>query len=187
MNPERELVTKSRSTLFHAGAVTLATYAMLLVGCSQSGLSVADTLPKATQAWPWTLQGDIWSGTFEQAAGAFGEETQQWGDFAPDQVWLAIYRHESRPEHKLTVRALAFSGADLARRAFDHFRPVKAQEFQAGDAGCWTADGVLVLWGRMVFDIFSAGGANAASSEQAAYLLGFIEKRMPPELPDDPR
>jgi hypothetical protein len=46
---------------------------------------------------------------------------------------------------------------------------------------------VLVLWGRMVFDIFGRGPANVASPEQAVYLLAFIEKKMPADLPDTPR
>jgi hypothetical protein len=133
------------------------------------------------------LQDAVWDGSFERAAAGLGEEAEQWRAFDPEHVWLAVYQHDTRPEHKLTVRAFAFSPAEQARRAFEHFRPPDADAFQVGDEGCWTEDGVLVLWGRMVFDIFGNDPSAFASPEQAVYLLAFIEKKMPAGLPDAPR
>jgi hypothetical protein len=133
------------------------------------------------------LQDVVWDGSFERAAAALGDEAPAWGAFDPEHVWLAVYRHDTRAEHKLTVRAFAFSSPEQARRAFTRFRPTDADELEAGDAGCWTEDGVLVLWGRMVFDIFGSDPSAFASPEQAMYLLAFIEKKMPAGLPDAPR
>lgn len=158
-----------------------------LAGCNQDRASVADTFPKGSYASPWVLQGSIWSGSLEQAAGGLGEEAEQWARFAPDRVWLAIYRHHARPDHKLTVRAWAFASTDQARRAFEHFRPASPDQLKAGDEGCWTSDGILVRWGRLVFDIFGGGPTAIARPEQAVYLLAFIEKRMPADLPDAPQ
>ena len=62
-----------------------------------------------------------------------------------------------------------------------------ADLLEAGDEACWTADGILVRWGRLVFDIFGRGPSSIASPKQAAYLLAFFEKQMPADLPDDPR
>lgn len=167
---------------------TLVLLAVLtLTGCWGKHVTIADTFPKAAYASPWELQGEVWSGSFERATGALGEEAQAWGTFEPQRVWLAVYQHDAHRDHKLTVRAFAFSSAGQARRAFEHFRPPKADQLKAGDEGCWTEDGVLVVWGRMVFDVFGSGPSVFAGPEQALYLLAFIEKKMPADLPDAPQ
>ena len=158
-----------------------------LCGCEQKRVSVADTFPKGSYASPWVLQGEVWSGTLGEAASGLGEEAEQWGRFAPERVWLAVYRHDTRANHKLTVRTWAFASTEQARRAFEHFRPANPNELKAGDEGCWTPDGILVRWGRLGFDIFGSSPSAVASPEQAVYLLAFIEKRMPAGLPDAPR
>jgi hypothetical protein len=168
-----------------AGAGLLALAA--LGGCGEKRVTIADTFPTGSYASPWVLQDVVWDGSFERAAEALDDEAQQWRAFGPEHVWLAVYRHDTRAENKLTVRALAFSSREQARRAFDHFRPADADELEAGDDGCWTKDGVLVLWGRMVFDIFGNDPSASANPEQAFYLLAFIEKRMPAGLPDAPQ
>ena len=85
------------------------------------------------------------------------------------------------------MRIFAFSSTQQARRAFESFRPADADALQAGDEGCWTDDGILVLWGRLVFDIFGSGSGRIANPEQAVYLLAFIERQMPADLPGAPR
>lgn len=155
----------------------------LLGGCNGKRITVADTFPIGSVASPWELRDVVWSGTFEQAASGLGEEARPWSAFEPQHVWLAVYQHDTHADHQLTVRAFAFSSSKQAQRAFEHFRSAGANGLEAGDQGCWTRDGVLVLWGRMVFDIFGSGPSTFASPEQAVYLLAFIEKRMPKDLP----
>ena len=161
--------------------------AVVLGGCSRKSVTVADTFPKGSYASPWVLQGEVWSWSLEQAAGGLGEEAGQWAELEPERVWLAVYQHDTRTDHRLTVRGWALSSADQARRAFERFLPADAEALKAGDEACWREDGILVLWGRMVFDIFGSGPSHFASPEQAVRLLAFIEKRMPAELPDNPR
>ncbi len=158
-----------------------------LGGCNARHVSVADTFPKSSYATPWVLRGEVWSGSLDQAADAVGEEAERWAAFEPERVWLAVYRHDTRAGHELAVRVWAFASREHARQAYEHFRPDDADLLEAGDEACWTADGVLVRWGRLVFDIFGRGPSTSASPEQAVYLLAFFEKRMPAELPDDPR
>ena len=169
----------------------LATYLlpaiMLLTGCGATHLSIADTFPKNGRATPWILSGEVWSGPFEQAAAALGRDAEAWGAFAPRQVWLAVYQHETRPANRLTVRAWEFATVAQAREVYEFFHPAGAAILKAGNEACWTVDGILVRWGRMVFDIFGRGPSTLASPEQAVYLLAFIEQSMPAELPENPR
>lgn len=165
-----------------AGAAMI--FALLVsAGCGQKRITIADTFPPGAYASPWELENGVWSGSFEQAASGLGEDAEAWRRFNPQRVWLALYRHDTRREQRLTVRAFAFASADEAQQAYEHFRPAAAKELRAGDAGCWLEDGVLVRWGRMVLEIFG-GSPGAGSAEQAFYLFAFIEKRMPPGLPD---
>ena len=177
----------SRRAIYSGGAACLALAVLTLTGCSAKHGTIADTFPKSGSASPWILNGEVWSGTLEQAAAAIGEDAVAWGAFEPRQVWLAIYRHETRPANELTVRAWEFASVARAQEVYKFFSPGDADSLKAGDDACWTQDGILVLWGRMVFDIFGRGPAALASPEQAVYLLAFIEKGMPADLPENPR
>ncbi len=170
-----------------ASVTCVALGVLTLAGCTARHITIADTFPKGSYASPWVLQGKVWSGSLEQAADGIGDEATQWGTFEPERVWLAVYQHDTRVAHKLIVRAWAFASAAQARRAFEHFCPDDTRSLQAGDEGCWTDDGILVLWGRMVFDIFGSGPSTLTSPGQAVYLLAFFEKQMPPDLPSAPR
>jgi hypothetical protein len=160
---------------------------MMITGCNAKRVTVADTFPPGSYASPWVLQGEVWSGTLDQAADGLGEEAEEWQAFGPGQVWLAVYAHDTRPGCRLIARAFAFSSVEQARQAFAHFRPPNADKLEAGDEACWTDDGVLVLWGRLVYDIFGNDPTSFAGAEQALYLLACIEKKMAPDLPSAPR
>jgi hypothetical protein len=77
--------------------------------------------------------------------------------------------------------------AQQARRAYEHFKPPLAPSFGGGDEACWTSDGLLLVWGRLVLDIFGGDAQRGAVPEQAVYLLAFLERNMPPGLPENPR
>ena len=158
----------------------------LACGCARRAKSIADVLPVGSVASPWVLQGAVWSGSFQQAAPALGEDASAWRRFEPARVWLAVYRHEDDPKRRTTVRGFAFDTAAAARAAYEHFRPADAKPFAAGDDGCWTEIGVLFVWGRMVFDVFG-NDASFSSQGQSAYVTAFIEKDMPAGLPRVPR
>jgi hypothetical protein len=158
-----------------------------LSGCNATRVTIADTFPKGSYAAPWVLRDQVWSGSLARAAEALGDEAAQWGAFEPQRVWLAVYQHDTRRDHELVARIWAFASPGQARRAYQHFRPHDADALEAGDEACWVDDGILVLWGRLVLDIFGRGPTALASPEQAIYLLAFFEKRMPAGLPDDPR
>ncbi|MEP0848260.1 MAG: hypothetical protein HRF50_15730 [Phycisphaerae bacterium] len=111
-----------------------------------------------------------------------GDEAQTWRELAPQRAWLANYTHDQRPGQRLTARMFSFATTDAARTAYEHVRPRAAAELRAGDAGCWTDDGVLVLWGRLVIEIFGNAPQGVARPEQAVYLLAFLEKAMPAGL-----
>ena len=169
--------------------VTVLAYVVCvaLSGCNATRVTIADTFPKGSYATPWVLRGEVWSGSLAQAGVALGAEAEQWGVFEPERLWLGVYQHDTRGDHELVVRVWAFSSPERTRRAYEHFRPGNADPIEAGDEGCWTDDGILVCWGRLVFDIFGRGLSGLASPEQAVYLLAFFEKQMPADLPDDPR
>lgn len=156
-------------------------------GCGQKRVTINDTFPRGSYASPWVLDGSVWSGTPSAAAYAVGDEYGQWKAFEPERVWLAVYRHDTRKDNTLTVRAWSFPSAQQARRAYDKFRPENASQLKAGDEACWTRDGILIRWGRMIFDIFGRGPAGGTNPEQAVYLLAFFEKKMPRDLPHDPQ
>ena len=160
---------------------------LLLGGCAATQPRVADAFPLGSVAAPWVLQGEeVWSGSFDDAAAALGNDAETWRELGPTRVWLAVYAHETEPQRCLKVRCLAFAAADDARRAYGQFRPPDAKPLRYGDAGCWTGIGVLFHWGRLVFDVF--GPAASWSSElQATYLASIIEKRMPRGAPDQPQ
>ena len=162
---------------------------LLLVGCAGCATgrrSVAEAFPPASVAAPWRLEGDVWSGTWDEAAPALGTDADVWRPCEPTRVWLAIYRHEDQPARTVTVRGFAFVSADAARGAYDALRPLDAKRYEAGDAGCWTEVGVLFRWGRLVFDVFGQD-ASWGSQVQASLLAAYVTKRMPPGAPGDPQ
>lgn len=169
------------------GAACLALATVTLAGCEGKRVTIADTFPQAGYASPWHLENPVWSGSLGEATPGLGEEAERWAAFEPEHVWLANYRHDTHPRHRLTARVWAFLSAADARRAFEHFRPENAGALEAGDEACWMDDGILVLWGCTILDIFSSGTPAAAGAEQAVYLLAFFEKQMPPGLPDAPQ
>jgi len=160
--------------------------ALACAGCVGRNATVGEAFPPAAVAAPWLLSEPVWRGSFEEAAAALGDDAEVWRRFSPTRVWLAVYRHESDPEKRLTVRCLAFTSAEQARQAYTALAPPAAAPYEIGDGGCWTDIGVLFHWGRLVFDIF---GPQAAwtSQVQANYLAAIISRRMPAGLTDDPR
>ncbi len=164
------------------GAALLTT----TVGCASQHATVVDSFPPAALADPWTLNDDVWQGSFAAAAPALGDEADRWARFGPQHVWLAIYTHAHLPHRKLTVRCFSYTSTEQARRAYEHFMPNDAQPYAAGDAGCWTDLGVLFCWGKLVFDIFGQD-APWDSQLQSGALAAYITNRMPAHLPDDPQ
>jgi hypothetical protein len=169
-----------------AACVGACVAALPLAGCVARHASVADAFPVSAVAAPWILEGEIWSGTFAAAAPALGTDADQWRDPQPTHVWLAAYTHEGDRARRLIARAFEFETSAAARMMFDRVRPVGTKNFSAGESGCWTGDGVLFVWGRLVFDIF-ASQASWQNELQAAMLAQFIQKQMPPGLPDAPQ
>jgi hypothetical protein len=159
---------------------------LLCVGCAQTRRPVTAAFPPAVVAWPWILQEEVWSGSFDEAAPGLGEDAEKWREHHPTRVWLAIYRHERDPQRRLTVRCFAFESSGSARAAFESFRPIDAKAFDAGDAGCWSGVGVMFRWGRLVLEVFGPD-ASWSSETQSSLLATFLIKRMPAGAPEDPR
>lgn len=167
------------------GYVALFVTTALIAGCGRRTATIADAFPRAAMAAPWVLAREVWNGSFAEAEAALGPDADPWRMFGPQRVWLAVYRHEYEPHKKLTLRAFAFESRERAREAYTYFRPLGGSDFKAGDAGCWTEVGVLFVWGRLVFEIFGWEG-SWPSQVQAAVLAAFVQKHMPPGLPDEP-
>ncbi len=163
-----------------AGGLVLAACA----GCAAERRSVAEAFPVASVAAPWRLEGEVWSGAWDEAAPALGADADAWRPHGATRVWLAVYRHEDEPRRTVTVRGFAFASADAAREAYEALKPAEAKRYEAGDAGCWTEVGVLFRWGRLVFDVFGQD-ASWGSQVQASLLAAYITKRMPPGAPGD--
>lgn len=159
---------------------------VLVAGCSQRRGSVVDAFPPAALATPWELRGEVWSGTFDEAAVGLGDEADDWRPFGPRHAWIARYCHDQRPSRCLTVRVFSFDSPAAAGQAYAAFQPEDASLFEAGDAGCWTEIGVLFRWGRLVADIFGPSG-SMDDQLQSGLLAGFVVERMPPAVPADPR
>ncbi len=159
----------------------------LLAGCSARTKTVTDTFPKGRAASPWVLRGEVWSGSAEDAAQGLGNEAESIKSLGPDHVWLAVYDHENRGKRTMTVRAYSFESDDASQRAYDRLRPSSAKSFTGGSASCWTNDGLLIRWGRMLFDLFGSNPQDQAGPEQAVYLWAFVERAMPRGLPENPR
>lgn len=175
---------------FVGGAVSAGGFvlvALLLVGgCAAARLTVADAFPDA-QAAPWRRREPVWQGTFEQAREALGADADALADLAPQRIWLAVYDHPSRPGYSLTVRAYAFDSIDNAHKAFVVLRPVLADALTAGDEGCWTDDGILVRWGRLLFDLFATLPDDRAAPERTMFVFSIIERNMTDALASDPQ
>jgi hypothetical protein len=159
---------------------------ILLAGCAPSKGTVAMAFPQASAAAPWVLEGQVWSGSFTDAGAALGPDALEWRPFGPQRVWLAVYRHESEAQRKLTARAFSFETPAAARSAWEAMRPVRAKSFRAGDEGCWTEIGVMFVWGRLVFDIFGQQ-PSLPSEVAAASLTGYIQHNLRPGLADAPQ
>ena len=164
-----------------------AAFLLVSAGCASKNVTISDTFPTGGYASPWILDSPVWCGEPDEASFAVGDEYPEWKAFNPKRLWLAVYRHDSRRDNTITVRAWSFPNSEQARRAYEKFRPENASALKAGDEACWTKDGILVLWGRMIFDIFDTNASGASSPEQAVYLLAFFEKKMPHDLPYNPQ
>ena len=160
--------------------------ALALVGCAPQNRTLIEAFPPARVATPWVLEGQVWAGSFDDAAPGLGEDADAWGEFRPTRVWLARYTHEDRPQRVLTVRCLAFETPQQARRAYEKFAPLLARAFDGGDEGCWTGVGVLVRYGALVIEVF--GPKQTFDNEvQSSLIASYMIRRMPPGLPDAPR
>lgn len=159
---------------------------LLCAGCAATRPNVIEAFPPGSLATPWILRDAVWTGSFDEAASALGDDAELWRQFGAGRVWLAVYCHENTPEQCLTVRCFAFESAADARHAYDAFAPLAAKPFQAGDVGCWTEVGVLFQWGRLVFDVFG-GTATFESQVQSTYIAALLTKRMPRGAPDNPQ
>lgn len=159
---------------------------VLLAGCAATGSSLKDVFPPGSVAAPWVLQDEVWTGSFEEASDGLGADAATWQAFGPQHVWLAVYTHEEGANRCLKVRCFALGSSQEARRAFAKLQPAEAAAFQYGDTGCWVEGGVLLQWGRLVIEIFGPD-TSWGSQAHSALLAGFIAKRMPPELPENPR
>lgn len=157
---------------------------LLLAGCAARHSSLVDAFPVGSVAAPWNLDGNVWNGTFAEAVPALGDDANQWRDPQPMRVWLAVYRHEA-DGNRLIARAFEFESGAAAQRMYERIRPAAADEFRAGNAGCWTSDGVLFVWGRFIFEVF-ASPPGWHNELQAAMLAQYFQKQMPPGLPDAP-
>lgn len=138
-------------------------------------------------AAPWRAQGDIWSGSLAEAEDSLGADAESWRVPPPARVWLAVYHHEQDKDRRLIVRSFAFDSPEAAELALEKHRPGGSKTFKAGDDGCWTRDGVLFRWGRLVYDIFGVTNQRRIIPEQVVSMVGQIEHMMPPGLPGNPR
>jgi hypothetical protein len=168
-----------------AARAALAIALLPLAGCAARHSSLLEAFPVGSTAAPWNLDGHVWCGTFAEAMPALGDDADRWRDPQPTRVWLAIYHHETDSDRRLIARAFEFQTRAAAHTMYQRIRPAAADAFRAGDEGCWTADGVLFVWGRLVFDVF-ASPSGWQNELQAAMLAQYIQKQMPPGLPDAP-
>ena len=166
--------------------VLIAALLTACCGCAARNVTVASSLPAAAVAAPWVLTEPVWKGTFDRAAPALGDDAERWRPFSPTAVWLAVYRHETRDGRKLTARIFALPSDADARRAYEHFAPAGAKAFGEGGESGWTRLGVLIRRDRLVIEIF--GSDDSWSSQfAAARLAGFVETKMPADLPKAPQ
>lgn len=168
------------------GITSVALLLLVCTGCATPRNRVVEAFPPTGAVAPWLLQDEVWSGSFDEAAPALGDDADTWAEHDPARVWLARYCHEQHADQCLTVRCFAFATAETAQQAFAAFRPENAQDFAVGDAGCWMPIGVLFRTGRLVWDVFGPD-ATWNNELQAALLARCIEKLMPPQAPDDPQ
>lgn len=180
----REDATSPRRIL----SLALALLACLFLNaCAARQRTIADTFPQGMRSTPWILATPVWSGDAAGAVERLGTQAAIWQDLEPVQVWIAAYQHDQHAAARLSVCIFAFESEAAARSAFDSLYAPGSEPFKAGDAGCWTPDGVRFVWGRLVFDIFGNQPEGIARAEQAVYLVTFFEKAMPPGLPMEPR
>ncbi|RMF72024.1 MAG: hypothetical protein D6744_17245 [Planctomycetota bacterium] len=156
-------------------------------GCRARTRTLIECLPHDRQASPWVLDGAAWKGSFAAAERALGEDAVFWRPHAPTSVWLARYVHERDPRRRVVLRAFAFASPEDAQAAYDFVRAKDARPFSAGDQACWTADGLLVRWGRMVWELFASEDSHEARPEQVVFLLSYLEQHIDPALPVDPQ
>jgi hypothetical protein len=169
---------------------TIAPLTLLLalaIGCAAERRPIADAFPPDRAADPWQRVGEVWQGSFEQAAAALGDDVAALAPHAPDRAWLARYDHVSRPDRYLTVRCFSFATPAAAQAAYQALAPASPEPFARGDVddGCWTEFGVLLRWGQLVIDVFGPG-ASWDSQVQSSLLAAYLLKRMPPDAPHDP-
>lgn len=164
----------------------MAVALLAAAGCASRDATLVEAFPPAGAADPWFLQESVWTGSFETAIEALGDDAQTWAGCNPTQVWLAVYCHRELPQRCLKIRAFAFADVADARRAFAAFQPPDAKRYHVGDEGCWTEIGVLFRWGRVVFDVFGPE-ASWGSQVQSSYLAAILVKRIPPALVENPR
>lgn len=165
----------------------VALVAVTCTACQAHSASLIEVFPHARQATPWVLDGGVWQGTFDAAKPALGDDFILWRANAPESVWLARYVHQANNQRKVIVRVFAFASHAAALDAYNQVRATTARPFVAGDAACWTEDGLLVAWGRLVFEIFASDSSRNARPEQVVSVLALIENRMDPDLLDEPR
>lgn len=151
---------------------------VLCIGCA-SPARVDDAFPPARAADPWILDEAVWSGTFDEAATALGDDAAALAPLGPRRVWIARYCHDSEPR-ALVARGLALADAEAARLAYHAACPTQGREFNRGDEGCWTDVGVAFRRDRLIIEVFGQP-PSWASTVQAAVLATYIDRRLTPQ------
>lgn len=180
---EEQVFTSTRARL----GLVLFAVAVGVCGCQSAPRTLRDAFPRAGVAAPWRASSDPWCGSLAEAANALGSDADSWRSPPPRQVWLATYTFEQDLERRLIVRTFVYEHPEGAVLAFEKHRPPSSRQFKAGDDGCWTPDGVLFRWGRLVFDVFGVTGNHRVVPEQVIVLVGRLEHQMPPDVPENPR
>lgn len=176
----------SRARIF-IQVITVLMCAVACSGCESPQRSVAETFPPGELIAPWQFEGEkVWSGSFADARPALGDDADTWGEYSPQRVWIANYRHRQKEGRRLVIRAFAFADVDIARAVLARFRPENAEPVEIREEGFHTQVGVMMRRGRMVYDVFS-DETGFATEFQTEVMARYVEKTLSSERALDPK
>lgn len=152
--------------------------ALLAIGCQRPNATLADRIPRGTDAYPWVADGAVDCGPFEAAAAAAGDTPGPLEALHPVEFCRQAFLNPAESRRRVTLRAFRFVDETAAKDAVLALRPALNGNFDAGDEGVWLDDGVLVRSGTVVFELRVRDDESPGPAEAAVFVWSQVEKRI---------
>lgn len=160
-----------------AGLYALGLGLISAAACRAPQASLADSVPRGTDAHPWVAEPQVACGPLADAE-TLGQDAEAWAALNPVEVCEQAYANPDEPGRTVALHAVRFADLQAAEAAMSAARPVPFTPFDAGDEGAWLDDGILIRIGPVVYVLRVRDEGAPGPPESAVFVWSQVERRM---------